>query len=46
MRSDLSEEYQGQLVELAGQMQGLGLIEAGPTASDIVDTTFVDAAAE
>ncbi|TFB76278.1 transporter substrate-binding domain-containing protein [Cryobacterium glaciale] len=44
MRSDLSEEYQGQLVELATQMQWLGLIEVAPDASDIVDTTFVDAA--
>ncbi|HEV7949811.1 MAG TPA: ABC transporter substrate-binding protein [Glaciihabitans sp.] len=46
MRSDLSEEYQGQLEVLAEEMQGLGLIATAPTAEDIVDTTFVDAAAE
>jgi len=45
MRYDLSEEYQGQLGTLAEEMLGLGLIESAPAAADIVDTTFVDAAA-
>ncbi|WP_309068959.1 ABC transporter substrate-binding protein [Microbacterium sp.] len=42
MRSDLSEEYQGQLEALAGEMAELGLIDEAPTADELVDTSFVE----
>jgi NitT/TauT family transport system substrate-binding protein len=40
LRSDLSEEYQGQVEALAGAMVDLGLIDTAPPAADLVDTTF------
>ncbi|MCJ1695736.1 ABC transporter substrate-binding protein [Rathayibacter caricis] len=40
LRSDLTEEYQGQLEALAGQMQQLGFIDEAPAIEDVVDTTF------
>jgi NitT/TauT family transport system substrate-binding protein len=40
LRSDLSEEYLGQVEALAGEMAGLGLIDAAPATDDIVDTSF------
>ncbi|WP_424449392.1 ABC transporter substrate-binding protein [Microbacterium arborescens] len=42
LRSDLSEEYVGQLEALAEAMTSIGLITSTPTADDIVDTTFAD----
>ena len=44
LRSDLSEEYQGQLGALATQMQELGFIDSAPAIEDVVDTTFAPAA--
>lgn len=40
LRSDLSDEYQGQLENLATEMHELGLIPEAPSADDIVDTDF------
>ncbi|ROP56910.1 MULTISPECIES: ABC transporter substrate-binding protein [unclassified Rathayibacter] len=40
LRSDLSEEYQGQLGALATQMQELGFIDSAPAIEDVVDTSF------
>ncbi|MDJ1113974.1 ABC transporter substrate-binding protein [Microbacterium dauci] len=42
LRSDLSDEYVGQLEALATAMQSIGLLETAPTADDIVDTSFTD----
>lgn len=42
LRSDLSDEYVGQLEALATAMQSIGVLETAPTADDIVDTTFTD----
>ena len=42
MRSDLSDEYLGQLEALAGEMAELGFIEQAPAIEDIVDTSFVE----
>ncbi|ROQ65197.1 NitT/TauT family transport system substrate-binding protein [Rathayibacter sp. PhB152] len=44
LRSDLSEEYQGQLGALATQMQELGFIDSAPAIEDVVDTSFAPAA--
>ena len=44
LRSDLSEEYQGQLGALATQMQELGFIDEAPAIEDVVDTSFAPAA--
>ncbi len=40
LRSDLSEEYQGQVEALAGAMVDLGLIDTAPPAADLVDASF------
>ncbi|KAF2412603.1 hypothetical protein B1729_14230 [Microbacterium sp. B35-04] len=40
LRSDLSDEYVGQLEALASAMAEIGLITDAPTGEDIVDTTF------
>ncbi|MWV51261.1 transporter substrate-binding domain-containing protein [Rathayibacter sp. VKM Ac-2803] len=40
LRSDLTEEYQGQLEALATQMQELGFIDEAPAIADVVDTSF------
>ena len=40
LRSDLTEEYQGQLEALASQMQELGFIDEAPAIEDVIDTTF------
>ncbi|MGY1805001.1 ABC transporter substrate-binding protein [Blastococcus sp. SYSU D00922] len=40
LRTDLSEEYQGQVEALAGEMAGLGLIDEAPPVEDIIDTAF------
>ncbi|QLD11775.1 ABC transporter substrate-binding protein [Microbacterium oleivorans] len=40
LRSDLSDEYVGQLEALAEAMASIGLITATPTADSIVDTSF------
>lgn len=40
LRSDLTEEYQGQLAALATQMQELGFIDDAPAVEDVVDTAF------
>lgn len=42
MRSDLSQEYLGQLEVLAQEMQALGLIETAPGPDELVDTSFVE----
>lgn len=42
LRSDLSDEYVGQLEALAEAMTSIGLITSTPTADGIVDTTFAD----
>lgn len=42
LRSDLSDEYVGQLEALAGAMASIGLITTTPDADDIVDTAFAD----
>ncbi|OAZ44457.1 hypothetical protein A9Z40_11125 [Microbacterium arborescens] len=42
LRSDLSDEYVGQLEALAGAMASIGLITSTPTADTIVDTSFAD----
>jgi NitT/TauT family transport system substrate-binding protein len=42
MRSDLSDEYLGQLEALAGEMAELGFIEDAPAIEDIADTSFVE----
>jgi NitT/TauT family transport system substrate-binding protein len=44
LRADLSEEYQGQLEALAGQMTELGFIDEVPPIEDLVDTSFAPAA--
>lgn len=40
LRSDLSDEYVGQLSALAEAMASIGLITTTPTGDDIVDTSF------
>ncbi|WP_455133747.1 ABC transporter substrate-binding protein [Microbacterium aurum] len=40
LRSDLSDEYVGQLSALAEAMASIGLIPTTPTGDDIVDTSF------
>ncbi|GAA2980635.1 NitT/TauT family transport system substrate-binding protein [Microbacterium terrae] len=40
LRSDLSDEYVGQLEALATAMAEIGLIDEAPGADDIVDTSF------
>lgn len=40
LRSDLSDEYIGQLEALAAAMAEMGLITDVPTADDLVDTSF------
>ncbi|KQZ06011.1 ABC transporter substrate-binding protein [Microbacterium sp. MEC084] len=42
MRSDLSEEYLGQLEALATEMGELGFVEEAPAIEDVVDTSFVE----
>lgn len=42
-RWTLDAEYQRQVEALAGEMHGLGYLEASPTADEVVDATFVDA---
>ncbi len=42
LRSDLSDEYVGQLEALAEAMSSIGLITSTPTADEIVDTSFAD----
>ncbi|SDQ60581.1 ABC transporter substrate-binding protein [Microbacterium sp. cf332] len=42
LRSDLSDEYVGQLEALAEAMASIGLITSTPTADTIVDTSFAD----
>jgi len=42
LRSDLTDEYVGQLEALAGAMASIGLITTTPAADEIVDTTFTD----
>lgn len=42
-RWTLDAEYQQQVEALAGEMHGLGYLEASPTADEVVDATFVDA---
>ena len=43
LRADLSEEYQTQVESLAAAMVELGVIEAAPTADDLIDTQFASA---
>ncbi|MWB98792.1 ABC transporter substrate-binding protein [Agromyces seonyuensis] len=43
MRSDLSEEYLGQLDALAAEMAELGLIDEAPASADLVDAEFLTA---
>ena len=43
LRSDLSEEYQGQIEALAGAMVDLGLIDSAPAADELVDAEFAPA---
>jgi len=40
LRSDLSDEYVGQLSALAEAMASIGIITTTPTGDDIVDTSF------
>ncbi|WP_345751959.1 ABC transporter substrate-binding protein [Microbacterium rhizophilus] len=42
MRSDLSEEYQGQLEALATEMAELGFIDEAPAVDELVDASFVE----
>lgn len=43
-RSSLEEGFRDQVVALATEMNALGYLDAVPTADDIFDTTFVEAA--
>lgn len=46
LRTEIGEDYISQVTELGGQMLDLGTLEAEPDATNIFDTTFIEASKE